>query len=152
MVRQSKRVQWEAPGTTFLSPGTRLRDFMKRLQVIHAGCLALAICTVMATTANAGHHGAACCAPDPCCEPCCAPAPEPCCPAPPVTVSWCVTDPVTCCTHQVSACLPAECAGEVPCYVGCRRGFLGRRILTYKFACGECVEVVITHFGRVIVR
>jgi hypothetical protein len=36
--------------------------------------------------------------------------------------------------------------------VGWRKGFFGRKVLTYKFACGECVEVVITRRGRTIVR
>lgn len=75
-----------------------------------------------------------------------------CCPPPPVEVSWCVVDPVTCCKYKVSACLPACCACQTPCLVKCTKGFLGRKILTYKFDCGECVEVVITMFGRVIVR
>jgi hypothetical protein len=70
-----------------------------------------------------------------------------------VEVTWCVKDPVTCCTHEVTACVPACCAGEIPCLDSCSRGFLGRRVLTYKFqCCGHCVDVVITHFGKVIVR
>lgn len=90
-----------------------------------------------------------CGAPAPtCCEPvCCV------CPPAPVSVTWCVKDPVTCCTYEVTACVPACCEGVVPCYAGCRPGFLGRKILTYKFPCCEtCVDVVITPFGRVIVR
>ena len=84
---------------------------------------------------------------------CCQPAPVCCAPPPPVHVSWCVKDPVTCCTYEVSACVPACCAGEAPCLVGCRKGFFGRKILTYKFACcGHCVDVVITKHGRTIVR
>lgn len=83
---------------------------------------------------------------------CCEPAPV-CCP-PPVKVSWCVTDPCDpCAKYKVEACLPACCADEVPCLAGWRKGFLGRKVLTYKFVgCGECVEVVITPFGRTIVR
>ncbi|MFG0290324.1 MAG: hypothetical protein ACF8CQ_19250, partial [Rhodopirellula sp. JB044] len=73
---------------------------------------------------------------------CCAPAPV-CCPPPPVEVSWCVMDPRTCCTYPVSACVPACCAGTQPCLVSCRKGFLGRIVLTYKFpCCDHCVEVV----------
>ncbi|MDM4019232.1 hypothetical protein [Roseiconus lacunae] len=106
---------------------------------------ALCLSTLAPAAANAG-----CCDPAP--TPCCEPAPV-CCPAPPVKVSFCVTDPVTCCKYPVSVCVPAECAGQTPCYVGCRRGFLGRKILTYKFACcGTCVDIVITKHGRVIVR
>ena len=130
-----------------------------------AACAALLTVGMTAPTAKAGlfHHGSdGCCAPEPTCcaaaptccaaTPCCECAPV-CCPAPPVEVSFCVVDPVTCCKYPVTVCVPAECAGQTPCYVGCRPGFLGRKILTYKFpCCGECVDIVITKFGRVIVR
>lgn len=86
-----------------------------------------------------------CCAQPVCCEPVC-------CVPPPVEVCWCVEDPCTCCKYTVSACLPACCAGQVPCLVDCRSGIFGRKVLTYKFPCGECVEVVITKHGRVTVR
>ncbi|OYP37744.1 hypothetical protein CGZ80_04495 [Rhodopirellula sp. MGV] len=106
---------------------------------------ALCLSTLAPSTADAG-----CCEPAP--APCCAPAPV-CCPAPPVEVTFCVVDPCTCCKYPVTVCVPAECAGQVPCYVGCRPGFLGRKILTYKFeCCGKCVDVVITKHGRTIVR
>ena len=69
------------------------------------------------------------------------------------SVSWCVEDPCTCCTYEVTACVPACCAGEIPTLVDCRKGFFGRKILTYKFlSCDHCVDVVITKFGRTIVR
>lgn len=98
----------------------------------------------------AGHHQAACCEPAPVC---CEPAPVCCAPPPPVEVTWCVIDPVTCCSYRVSACVPASCAGVEPCLQGCRSGFFGRKILTYKFpCCGHCVDVVITKHGRTIVR
>lgn len=87
--------------------------------------------------------------------PACCPAPEPvCCPEPPpVKVTWCVVDPVTCCKYSVEACVPACCEGIAPRYVGCKPGIFGRKILTYKFDCCEhCVDVVITKFGRTIVR
>lgn len=104
------------------------------------------------------HHAAQTgCEPEPVCEPVpvCAPvcAPAPVCPKPPVLVSWCVTDPCTCCKYEVSACVPAECACEIPCLDSCRSGFLGRKILTYKWpGCDHCVEVVITKHGKTIVR
>ena len=79
---------------------------------------------------------------------CCVPPPPP----PPVAVSWCVEDPCTCCKYTVTACLPACCECETPCLVGWKPGLLGRKILTYKFACGECVDVVITKHGKTIVR
>ncbi|TWU07923.1 hypothetical protein [Stieleria varia] len=117
---------------------------MKSLQVF-AACAALMLVAFASETATAG-----CCAPEP--APCCTPAPV-CCPAPPVPVTFCVVDPVTCCKYPVTVCVPAECAGQIPCYVGCAKGFLGRKILTYKFeCCGHCVDIVITKHGRVIVR
>lgn len=78
---------------------------------------------------------------------CCVPPPPP-----PVEVSWCVEDPCTCCKYTVTACLPACCKCETPCLVGWKPGLLGRKILTYKFECGECVDVVITKHGKTIVR
>ena len=78
-----------------------------------------------------------------CCETACV-----CCPPPPVLVSWCVVDPCDpCCKHTVETCLPACCAGETPCLVGWRKGLFGRKILTYRFSCGECVDVLLTRRG-----
>ena len=128
---------------------------MTLLRNLIVGCAAAALMAVSAAPADAGLFGCfkkddCCCEPDPCCEP--APAPV-CCPPAPVEVTWCVTDPVTCCKYQVSACVPACCQGETPCLVGCKKGFLGRKILTYKFpGCGHCVDVVVTKHGRTIVR
>ena len=82
----------------------------------------------------------------------CCPKPVCCVPPPPVEVSWCVEDPCTCCKYSVSACLPACCKCEKPCLVGWHSGLLGRKVLTFKFACGECVEVVITKHGKTSVR
>lgn len=115
-------------------------------------CVAsLAFVAVLSAPVEAGCLSGGCGQPE-CCEPapvCCTP-----CPPPPVEVSWCVTDPCDpCAKYTVKACLPACCANEVPCLAGWRKGFLGRKVLTYKFpGCGECVEVVITRFGRTIVR
>ena len=111
------------------------------------GCTVAAIFAMTAaTSADAGlfHHKA-----DACCEP----APVCCTPPPPVEVRWCVEDPCNCCSYEVSACVPACCAGVEPCLDGWRKGMLGRKILTYKFpCCDHCVEVVITKHGRTIVR
>ena len=129
--------------------------------------LVLAIAMFATTTANAGlfkkHCGAEpACEPacEPVCEPVCAPAPvcppacppAPVCPPPPVKVSLCVVDPCTCCSYEVCVCVPAECACETPCLAGWKPGFLGRKVLTYKYPCGHCVEVVITKHGKTIVR
>ncbi len=126
---------------------------MNRFRGLIMGCTAaVALAFVAAAPADAGlfgHHAASCCAPAPCCDP----APVCCCPPPPVQVSWCVKDPCSCCTYEVSACVPACCAGEIPCLDGCRKGIFGRKILTYKFVgCGHCVDVVLTKHGRTIVR
>jgi hypothetical protein len=73
-----------------------------------------------------------------------------CCP-PPVQKVLCVTDPCTGCTKQVCVCVPA-CCTEEPC-VTCRRGFLGRTVLTYTWnCCCHSVDVVITRRGDVRVR
>ncbi len=125
---------------------------MNRIRLI---AMSVAVCGIFA--ASSAFAGCGCKAQADCCEAaptCCEPAPV-CCPPPPpppVEVTFCVTDPVTCCKYSVTACVPAECACQTPCLVGCRPGFLGRKILTYKFPCGHCVDVVITKFGRVIVR
>ena len=123
---------------------------MKLFQVVAAVAMIVAATAMMAPAQAGlfGHHGAAadCCAPT--CE-------QVCClkPAPPVEVTICVKDPVTCCTYEVKVCVPAECACEAPCLESCRSGLFGRKILTYKWpCCGYCVEVVITKHGRVIVR
>jgi hypothetical protein len=119
---------------------------MTHLRALMFGSLAaLMLATVAATPADAGlrHHSK---------KNCCEPAPV-CCPAPPVQVQWCVIDPCNGCSYQVSACVPACCAGTQPCLDGCRKGMFRRKILTYKFACcGHCVDVVVTKHGRTIVR
>ena len=68
--------------------------------------------------------------------------------------AWCVQDPCDpCAKYEVTACVPACCAGEIPCLAGWRKGFLGRKVLAYEFpGCGHCVEVVITCLGKTIVR
>ncbi len=116
---------------------------MKKFQVMIAAAFVFAVMAI-AAPAQAGHHGASCCAPEPvCCVK----------PAPPVNVTICVQDPCTCCTYEVQVCVPAECACEAPCLAGTRSGIFGRKILTYKWpCCGYCVDVVITKHGRVIVR
>ena len=146
---------------------TRESYRMNVLRNLIVGCAAVALFALTAAPADAGCLGKSkgCC--EPCCQPvcqpaCCEPAPAPvccepapvCCPPPPVRVSWCVVDPCDpCATYNVSACVPACCANTQPCMVGCKKGMFGRKILTYKFpCCGHCVEVVITCFGRTIVR
>lgn len=98
-------------------------------------------------TAPAAFAGVDCCEPAPvCCEP------APVCPAPPVSVTFCAVDPCDCCQYSITVCLPAECACQTPCLVTWKKGVFGRKILTYKFPCGECVEVVITKHGKAFAR
>jgi hypothetical protein len=52
----------------------------------------------------------------------------------------------------VTVCVPACCASETPCLVGWKPGIFGRKVLTYKWSCGHCVDVVITKHGKTIVR
>ena len=127
---------------------------MTQLRNAIIGCTVAALMAVASTPANAGLFGCFHKSAD-CCEPaCCEPAPAPvCCEPAPVEVTWCVADPCTCCTYEVSACVPACCAGVTPCLDGCKKGLFGRKILTYKFeCCGHCVDVVVTKHGRTIVR
>lgn len=123
---------------------------MKRFQAIFAVVMMVAGTSMVSPTQAGGLAG--CCAPS--CLPMCAPEPV-CCvkPLPPVKVTLCVKDPVTCCTYAVDLCVPAECACEEPCLVSCRPGIFGRKVLTYKWpCCGHCVEIVITKHGKTIVR
>lgn len=103
-------------------------------KIFSLSCLCLALLSMAPSTVSlAQAHGE-------CCLPCCAPPP-------PVEVSWCVVDPCTGCKYEVSACLPACCACQTPCLLEWRKGLFGRKILTYKFDCGECVTVLITRHG-----
>jgi hypothetical protein len=118
---------------------------MSPIRGLIVGGIAAAMLTLTSVAAQAG-----CCEAEPAC---CEPAPVCCAPPPPVEVTWCVKDPCDCCTYEVTACLPACCAGEVPCLSGWRKGILGRKVLTYEFpGCGHCVEVVISPFGKAFAR
>ena len=107
------------------------------------GLALLAMCAFATTGQVSVADAGECCAQPVCCVP-----PPP----PPVEVTWCVVDPCNGCQYQVSACLPACCQCQTPCLADWRSGFLGRKILTYKFPCGECVDVVLTKHGKVSVR
>ena len=117
-----------------------ISDFLRDIMAKLFGCVVLACVFAF------GSHLSDATAGDCCTKPVC------CVPPPPVEVSWCVEDPCTCCKYTVSACLPACCKCETPCLVGWHPGVFGRKVLTFKFACGECVEVVITKHGKTIVR
>lgn len=126
---------------------------MNGLRGFLMGGMALAMLALTTSTVDAGCFGlrAACCPPQPAC---CEPQPVCCTPPPPVEMTWCVTDPCNpCCTYEVTACVPACCADSAPCMTGWRKGIFGRKVLTYTFVgCDHCVDVVITKFGRTIVR
>ncbi len=112
---------------------------MKRLVTFSVFAVCALSVMGQASLVSASHPG---------CQPvCCVPPPPP-----PVEVSWCVEDPCTGCKYSVSACLPACCQCETPCLASWKHGVLGRKVLTYKFPCGECVDVVITKHGKTIVR
>ncbi|MGB0598107.1 MAG: hypothetical protein ACPGLY_15585 [Rubripirellula sp.] len=126
---------------------------MNGLRGFLMGGMALAMLALTTSTVDAGCFSlrAACCAPQPAC---CEPQPVCCTPPPPVEMTWCVTDPCDpCCTYEVTACVPACCADSAPSMTGWRKGIFGRKVLTYTFVgCDHCVDVVITKFGRTIVR
>lgn len=122
--------------------------------------VAVAVCISSASSVSAcgllGCGNDCCDAAPVCCEApapvCCEPAPV-CCPSAPVKVSWCVQNPLTCCPVEVSACVPACCENVIPELVCCKKGFLGRKVMTFSFPCCDtCVDVVFTPLGRVIVR
>ena len=74
-----------------------------------------------------------------------------CCPPPPVCTTLCVNPPCSCCSENVSVCVPGCCVG--PPQVCWRAGLLGRQIGTYTWpCCGHTVEVVVTRRGNVRVR
>ena len=101
------------------------------------GVLAIATSGVTTQSADAGLFGR--------CHDCvCQPMP--------VAKTLCVVDPCTGCKYQVCVKVPPCCCDEQPC-VSWRRGVFGRKVLSYKWkCCGHCVDVVITKFGRTIVR
>lgn len=77
-----------------------------------------------------------------------------CCPPPVVNVptTLCLYDPCTCKTTKADVCIPETCCAIKPC-VTWRSGMFGRRIATVTWeGCCTSVEVVVTIFGRVIVR
>ncbi|OUW87372.1 MAG: hypothetical protein CBD74_01800 [Saprospirales bacterium TMED214] len=128
---------------------------MNTLRGLITGCMAVAMLSFAAPSeAEAGCFGllGRYCAPVDCCEPvCCEPV---CCePPPPVAVTWCIEDPCTGCSYEVTACVPPCCAEAAPALVCCRLGVFGRKILTFSFGdCDYTADVVITAHGRTIVR
>ncbi len=74
-----------------------------------------------------------------------------CCPPAPIQATLCVSPPCSCCSQNVSVCIPG-CCTETPT-VCWRSGFLGRQIGTYTWpCCGHSVKVVVTRRGVVKVR
>ena len=99
-----------------------------------AALAALSLAAFLQTPASIAEAG------DPCC-----------CPPPPIRTTLCVRPPCDCCTRNVTVCVPG-CCTEAPT-VCWRKGFLGRQVGTYTWACcGHSVEVVVTRRGDVRVR
>jgi len=74
-----------------------------------------------------------------------------CCPPPPVATVLCVQPPCSCCSQEVTVCVPA-CCTEAPT-VCWKNGLFGRQIATYTWACcGHSVKVVVNRRGNVKVR
>ena len=69
---------------------------------------------------------------------------------PPIQMVLQVKDPCTCCLVDVPVCVPA-CCSDVP-DVSCRRGLLGRTIVSYQWCCGFHLNVVFDRFGCVTVH
>ncbi len=105
---------------------------MFRISWLAAVVVAAAVFTGSAATAEAGN-------------PCC------CCPPPPIQTTLCVAPPCSCCSQEVTVCVPG-CCTEAPS-VCWRSGIFGRQIGTYSWACcGHEVKVVVTRRGDVKVR
>ncbi len=105
---------------------------MLRFSWLAATVVAAALWTSSINTAEAG-HGCGCC------------------PPPPVETTLDVSPPCSCCSQEVTVCVPA-CCTEAPT-VCWRSGLLGRQIGTYTWACcGHTVKVVVTGRGDVRVR
>ncbi len=50
--------------------------------------------------------------------------------------------------HRVGLLAPHAASAKLLAWLDGKPGLLGRKVLTYKFPCGECVEVVITKHGK----
>jgi len=105
---------------------------MSRFSWLAAVVVALVLGTTSVGTAQAGGD-------------CC------CCPPPPIQTTLCVAPPCSCCSQNVTVCVPG-CCTEPPT-VCWRSGIFGRQIGTYTWpCCGHEVKVVVTKRGDVKVR
>lgn len=105
---------------------------MFRIRTV-AAIAAIAVGTLL-TTANQSFAGDCCC-----------------CPPPPVQTTLCVAPPCSCCSQNVTVCVPG-CCTEAPT-VCWKNGIFGRQIGTYTWpCCGHSVKVVVTGRGDVKVR
>ncbi len=74
-----------------------------------------------------------------------------CCPPAPIQTTLCVQAPCSCCSENVTVCVPG-CCTEAPT-VCWRSGLFGRQIATYTWACCDhTVKVVVNRKGDVKVR
>ena len=60
-----------------------------------------------------------------------------------------VEDPIRCCLVDVPLCLPV-CCDQATMQAG--KGFLGRGVVCYDWACGVRVKIVFRHHGDVLVH
>lgn len=80
-----------------------------------------------------------------CCQPCC-------CPPCPVSTTFVLVDPCTCCSYEVCVTVPPCCVDNAPT-VNWRGGIFGRRVANMCWSCcDKHVKVVVTRKGKVRVR
>ena len=80
-----------------------------------------------------------------CCQPCCC---RPC----PVSTTFVIVDPCTCCSYEICVNVPPCCVGNAPA-VDWRGGIFGRRVARLCWnCCDKQVKVVVTRRGKVRVR
>ncbi|WP_425619230.1 hypothetical protein NA78x_002968 [Anatilimnocola sp. NA78] len=60
-----------------------------------------------------------------------------------------VKDPCTCCLVEVPVCMPVCCSGDPE--VCCHKGFMGRQVVEYSWACGFSLKVVFDRRGNDVV-
>jgi hypothetical protein len=79
------------------------------------------------------------------CQPCC-------CPQCPVSTTFTLVDPCTCCSYEICVTVPPCCVNIAP-NVNWRGGIFGRRVAELCWpCCDKEVKVVVTKHGKVRVR
>jgi hypothetical protein len=124
---------------------------MNSRKLAHRGLallIAVAVLSILGVnSAEAGLRNAAlgsgCCAPQPCCQPCCKM----------VTIKVEFRDPCTCCKRCVELCVPECCAKECPS-VFSRGTLIGAGLVRYTWCRGYSATIRLQRCGsyRVIYR